>query len=150
MSDLMAQFEATGERHEGTPILTQTFPNNCLVEFVIDRYENTALFVYIQTIGKDCSRKGYAKTVIERILRIVDKHELNAELAVAPFGNVSANDLSKFYASFGFRFTGEYDNDLAPIMTRFKIDKRKMNPSKSKSVLGAMILGGIIGHSMKK
>ena len=117
-SDLLTQFIDTGKRHEGTPILAQTFPNNCRVEFVVDRYENTALIVYIQTIGKGCLRKGYAKTTMENILRVVDKHQLRTELSVESFGKMNENDLSKFYASLGFEFTGEYDNFDAPIMLR--------------------------------
>ena len=115
LSDLMDQFIDTGEKHEGTPILAQTFPNNCRVEFVVDG----TFGVYIETIGKDCYRKGYARVVIEKILRVFDKHGLRMELTVDPSGDMNAEALAEFYASFGFEFTGEYDNDDAPFMMRW-------------------------------
>ena len=142
--DLQKQFEDTGERHEGTPILAQTFPNNCRVEFVVDQYsilfgalasdEPTAILVYIHTLGKDCFRKGYARTTIENILRIVDKHNMQMELSVAPFGSMNESDLVRFYSSLGFEFADEYDNFDAPIMLRRNPERRRINPKKKRKV----------------
>lgn len=153
VSDLMTQFIDTGEVHEGTPILAQTFPNNCRVEFVIDRYDNTALLVYIQTIGKDCLRKGYAKATMENILRVVDKHQLRTELSLEPFGNMSQNALSKFYSSLGFDFTGEYDNFDAPIMLRSNPRRRRNRKGGTRDSKGRFIparyLSGYKGNKLK-
>jgi hypothetical protein len=51
---------------------------------------------------------------------------------------------------WGSGVTGKNVYKWLRINVQTALDKRKSNPRKGTSVLGALILGGIIGHSMKK
>jgi hypothetical protein len=65
-------------------------------------------FEAIQTFSSDpkadCSRKGYASEVMNKITALADKHGVVMRSTIKPFGSerVEAGDLMKWYSRAGF------------------------------------------------
>jgi len=70
-------------------------------------------FEAIQTFSSDpeadCSRKGYASEVMNKITALADKHGVVMRSTIKPFGSerVEAGDLMKWYSSVGFVKAGK-------------------------------------------
>ena len=67
---------------------------------------------------------------------------------------LSDPDLYELVIYYSDVFNGDFPRERAELLLamhqRGLEKRRKRNPGKGKSVLGALVVGGIIGHSMKK
>ena len=93
--------------------LIEKFPDGCEVrmQFKDHMDPNTVRFDSIETVGSDgeetdeCYRKGYARSVMEKVVKKADMFGITLSLGVGPFGESGAGweDLYRFYGSVGFK-----------------------------------------------
>ena len=92
--------------------LVEKFPNNCEVKIRFRDHvdPNTVRFDYIETTDQyghesdECYRKGYARSVMDRVVTKADLFGITLSLEVSPYREAGAtfDDLYKFYSSVGF------------------------------------------------
>ena len=95
-----------GQNEYGTDIFSSEHPDNCRVEFGIDITKDQEVYIkYIQTIGDNCFRKGYATRTMRHLLHIIDAYNLSTILEVEEFGSGGPDNeqLSDWYKSLGFK-----------------------------------------------
>ncbi len=114
-NELESRFEA---RRGGA--FAVSFPDGCEVRFVIgpalvppfgDDDTPIARWEFIATLDssgredESCYQKGYARTTMQQVLDIADKHGVILSLIPDAFGDKSTADddvLTRFYSSLGF------------------------------------------------
>ena len=92
--------------------LIEKFSDGCQVRISLKDHidSNTVRFDFIETLdsaGKEsdeCYRKGYARSVMERVVQKADMFGITLELEVGSYGEFGADndDLYRFYGSTGF------------------------------------------------
>ena len=95
-----------GQNEYGTDIFSSEHPDNCRVEFGIAITKDQEVYIkYIQTIGDNCFRKGYATRTMRHLLHIIDAYNLSTILEVEEFGSGGPDNeqLSDWYQSLGFK-----------------------------------------------
>ena len=92
--------------------LIEKFPDGCEVrmQFKDHMDPNTVRFDSIETVGAegkeidDCYRNGYARSVMEKVIKKADMFGITLSLGVGPYGESGAgwDGLYDFYGSVGF------------------------------------------------
>jgi len=93
--------------------LLEKFPNGCEVRISLKDHDdpNTVRFNYIETVDSkgqesdECYKKGYARSVMEKVVNKADVFNIILELEVGAYGEFGADtdDLYRFYGSVGFK-----------------------------------------------
>ena len=92
--------------------LVEKFPDGCMVRISLKGHTDpdTVRFDFIETVDSrgresdECYRKGYARNVMEKVVRKADMFGVKLELEVGAYGTFGADtdDLYRFYGSVGF------------------------------------------------
>ena len=112
LGSLDSEYDHLRTNQYGTDIFDFKWTDSCRVEFGIAITENQEVHIkYIETIGDDCLRKGYASRSMKHLLFILDTYNLSAILEVESFGDtgMEEDDLSQWYKSMGFKYVRDAD-----------------------------------------
>ena len=92
--------------------LIEKFPDGCMVRISLKGHidPDTVRFDFIETVDSkgnesdECYKKGYARNVIEKVVKKADMFDVRLELEVGSYGAFGAgnDDLYNFYGSVGF------------------------------------------------
>ena len=106
LTSVDSEFNHLRQNEYGTDIFEVVWrPDSCRVEFGIAITKDQEVYIkYIQTIGDNCFRKGYATRTMRHLLHIIDVYNLSAILEVEEFGSGGPDNeqLSDWYKSLGF------------------------------------------------
>ena len=92
--------------------LMEKFPDGCMVRISLKNHTDpgTVRFDFIETVDSkgeesdECYKKGYARSVMEKVVKKADMFDIKLELEVGSYGTFGADndDLYNFYGSVGF------------------------------------------------
>ena len=115
MGEMEKRFEKRPGKDGYAERLAKVYPDGCEVHFLLEPIGGSNIYFHnIETIGEDCTRKGYARDTMESIFGLADRMGIAFLGEVDPFNQEldrpDAEELLKFYRSVGFE--GDLDDDI--------------------------------------